>query len=154
MAGYAVIGLEGVLAQDKGTFPAAAPIPGGVLLYAALRTSYKVVILTDSDVEMAATWLSRHRIAGYVSIQPRDSLESLRSAGYAVDLVVDASPDRIAQAMKLGMPGLLFAHPSFARPEFRPDAQRGIREWSVMQEEIDLQASLYDAVAKTADLAD
>ena len=61
----------------------------------------------------------------------------------AVHLYVDADPAMVAEALRLGIPTLLSSSPSYARPEFRPDAPKGVRRWDdLMAERTRQQAML------------
>lgn len=154
MASYGVVVLEGVLCVERGEFPSVAPIQAGLNLWHALRSTYKLIIATDHDHAKAEHWLGMHRVNGYTSLQPLDGcLEDLRSMSYDLDLYIDSSPARVAAGMHMGIAGLVFAHPQFARPEFRPDVKGEIREWGAIEAEMEIQNKLAGEVrVKTADL--
>jgi hypothetical protein len=165
MAGYALIAIEGVLARNDTAL--GAPIVEGMRLYGALRKVHKIVLVTQLvDTVLIEHWLMRNEVRDHVSVmgpppgsatlaeQRGHQLTELRSMGYPIDLVVDSSPAVIAEVMRLGVTGLLFASPAFARPEFRPGARREIREWVTIEAEMESQRLLRGQVVTptTADL--
>ncbi len=157
MAGFAVIALEGVLAQDDTTLVTAEPIKDGLGLYVALRKYYRIALLTlETDRSRAEHWLRGNGLTDYTSLHLADDhthdhntaslrrkqLRALRNQGYPIDLYFDSSPAAAAAGMHMGITSLLFASPKFARPEFRPDARTGVREWAVIEAEMHEQAAL------------
>lgn len=165
MAGYAVIGIEGVLARvADGALITSQPIPAGVTLYATLRRNYKIALLAyERNEAKIVHWLRSNHVTDYTTLlaggpglpvdQRAAQIRELRLRGYALDLVIDASPAVVAKAMHAGVTSLLFASPKYARPEFRPDAPRGIREWADIEGEMDLQREFRaQEPARTADL--
>lgn len=166
MAGYALMAIEGVLGRSGERMPG-APIAEGMKLYTALKRLHKIALVTSlPDLTMIEHWLLRNDVRDHVTVMgltPRHAsvaelrsqqLTELRSLGYPIDLVVDSSPAVIAEVMRLGVTGLLFASPAFARPEFRPDARREIREWGAIEAEMESQRKARGRVVtpETADL--
>lgn len=156
MASIAVIAVEGVLARvGQGKLAEARLIAEGVNLFTALKKVYRVVLLThEHDEEKAEQWLRTQGIHGHVSLwgplgiddaQRRVRLEQLmelRSRGMALALYVDESPSAVAGAMEMGITGLVFASPVYARPEFRPDAQTTLRPWDEISAAVGRQNEL------------
>ena len=155
MASYVALAIEGVLAKpvERATLSSSVPIPEGVRLFAALRKIYKVVLLTlEPDEAVAESWLARNGIQGHTGTWPQiayvestpadiraDQLMELRARGYDLDLFVDANPKAAAKAFNLGITSMVFAHPSYARPEFGPDAQSRLRPWEELADEVGRQ---------------
>lgn len=170
MAGYVAIAIEGVLARagEGDNLVACQPLVAGLQIYRTLRRGYKVALLAhERDESKILHWLRTNDVSDYTTVlagggageaerpaaRREEQLRTLRGRGYALDLVIDASPAVIAKAMHMGITALLFASPAYARPEFRPDAPRGIREWADMEGEIALQRELRTAEPpRTADL--
>ena len=130
-----VIALDGVLRNDVGEL-----VLDGLPVYRAFKAVGRVILLTDMDRPAAEAWCAINRVYDYddmlgpeVAIDPDEPLRhrqiaAARSRGQ-VHLYVDADPAMVAEALRLGMPTLLSSSPSYVRPEFRPDAPKGIRRW-------------------------
>jgi hypothetical protein len=157
----AAISIEGVLAHDRKdetSFAAQAPIMTGLRLLVAIQQMHKTALLTDeTDTGPVEYFLRQNQIKGHAYLIARQpwqaalnhaelraaQLEHLRGGlGMPVTLLLDADPSVIAQSMHKGVPGLLFAHPRFQRPEFRPDDERGVRAWDEITLEIESQREL------------
>lgn len=165
MANYVALAIEGVLLRAG---PDKQPVPEGVRLYEALRKVYKVALLTSGEDDKVEDWLSRQGIKGYTALvgPPRvepyekfafmrsDQIKDLRSHGYSIELFIDANPAAVANALHLGITGLVFASPVYARPEFRPDATTKVRAWDEIEAEVGRQNALksQEHVVPTADL--
>lgn len=130
-----VLYLDGVLRSDTGDL-----IPDGLILYRSLKTVGRVTILTGLDRTAADVWLLMHNMSDYddiidnsVEIDPDEPLKvrqvSVARSRGVIDLYLDADPGMVAEAFRLGIVSLLFLVPKYARPEFRPDAPKGVRPW-------------------------
>jgi hypothetical protein len=128
-----LIALNGVLRSDANT-----PIREGRMLYDALVSDYRVVIMADETTEKTEHWLVQYGVKGYAGLltpsvmltdedplRPRQ-IATARSLG-RVDLVVDANPVVVEHCLDIEVPALLFAHPKTSKPEWRPDGAR--RTW-------------------------
>jgi hypothetical protein len=71
-----------------------------------------------------------------------EAITAVRALGYDLEFYVDADPAGAAQAMAMGQTTLLFASPSYARPEFRPDAPKELRRWADIEAETVRQRTL------------
>lgn len=156
MAKIAVISAEGVLCrQDRkdNTFQAFSPIPEGLALVGSLAHTYSIAVVADvTDADEVHTWMKTHGMAQFYSYalqrkpgMPEDRTERvlaqvdyLRSS-FPVGLVVDSDPATIASLMVKGYCGLLFTHPQYARPEWRPDDDKGMRSWAAIAAEVQEQ---------------
>jgi len=162
MAGTAVLCLEGVLC--KGSPPNGAPITVGLEMYHALAARFRVVLDSDhEDLDQIEHWcqvngLKRHPLvlpldAAEAPLEPVDvrlaHLAEWRAQGFEVALYVTADPTVAAAAMRQGVTTLLFAHPRFARPEYRPDhEQQAVRPWDEIEDEITKQMALRETVPR------
>ena len=136
--------LEGVLRTEQ-----RAPIPMNLFLYKAMTATFQVWILTDSSAEEAEHWLRTRGMRDHAGVLgadvPRrqdvlrvDQIDTLRSHGQ-VAFVLDPDPAMARMCLSKGIPSLLYAHPRYSRPEFRPDAPKGVRRWEDIEAEIDHQ---------------
>lgn len=161
MATIAAIGVEGVLSQQVPTVESITtqgPVQTGLKLFVGLRSMFKIVLLTDElDTSLVEHFLKQNGIDGHAYLIPRrpwevdldhtqlrmHQLERLRGElGMPISLMVDHDPKVCAQAMFKGVVGLLFAHPQYARPEFRPDDLRGVKAWADIEVESARQREL------------
>jgi hypothetical protein len=154
MAGIAIITVEGVLAREADNFAAGIPIPAGITLYHALKETYRLALCTYSNAtgDQMTHWVQTNGLRGHsylltpsyeqIGIHKDKALEQyisvLRGGGSTVEMVIDASPDMVARAMNMGLVGMLVGHPAYARPEFRPDAPRTIRQWGQIEQAVEL----------------
>lgn len=152
------ITLEGVLRAPIG----GGPVPEGVELYRAFLSTCRVaVVLDDLDRAGAALWLKKEGLNDYVALHPQRLVDRemlgfechtrlpARVSQYrrlraqnGLTMVVDPDPLAITGALKMGVTGLLFAHPKVARPEFRHDYEREPRPWSEMVAEVEFQRTV------------
>ena len=139
-----LIACEGVLRTPTG-----APIPEGIALYAMLCQGYRVVLCLDGPVSEAEHWLISngftlhdavmdHTLA-YTGMDLRERHVDVERTKGRVEMLVDPSPERVAMGLRKGITSILFAHPQYARPEFRPDLTRKIRPWESIAAELDAQ---------------
>lgn len=156
--------VEGVLAHPgpSGRVAAGLPIEEGHRLYYALATQWRVMMITaERDPDPVETWLRREGFrdfAGLAALGPQERSDSLKMAtlhhirkqrahGH-VGLLVTSSPPAAAASMRMGVPALLFASPTYLRPEFRPDHDRTPRPWDEIQEEVDAQEEMHKRDAR------
>jgi hypothetical protein len=138
--------LDDVLRTPKGS-----PLYQGTALYHALKDSKKLSILakdrTDAERWLKASGISKFdEILDYSYITATEDkdlrlVEYCRSQG-KVDLVITANIELSKYLLEQGIHTLLFLHPTYIRPEFRPDG-RGRRAWDAVVEELDKQQDLY-----------
>lgn len=165
MAGTVVIELEGVLC--KGAPPNGAPVWAGMQTYHALATQFRVVVDSDhddiTDIEhwLKVNGLSRHTLT--LLREPEDGLlspaelrlahlEEWRAHGFDISLWVTSSPVVAARLMEAGVTVLVFAHPKFLRPEYRPDHEAsGPKPWDEIEDEVTKQLELREATAPRID---
>ena len=144
-----MIALENVLARETEGLPVGIPIPGGLALFHALKHVHKVAIATTDTKESARRWLDQNGVTGIpYLLTPKDpeadyvglrleQMRQLRRLDVDLALVVDADPRVAKAALHEGITSLLFTHPRYARPEFRPDARQGIRAWQDIESEVE-----------------
>ena len=140
-----LIFVEGVLRSKKDS-----PIYEGLALYNVLKESKKVTLLSK-DVTDAERWL---KLSGVVSVdevmdysringQQDDAklVDYCRSKG-KIQLVITSDVELAKYLLEQGLHCLLFLHPMYIRPEFRPDG-RGRKTWDAISEEMDIQQGLF-----------
>lgn len=154
----ALIAVNGVLRDEKRRV-----IPEGRRLVAALGEVYRVVLaLDDNEVEAFNIWAKMENIVGHQEVMPADVAGSLRGydervsqvthlkgRGAHVALVVDSSPERIAEVIKHGVVGLLYADVGTTRPEWLPDWDDKPRPWDEIVREIEM--AHYKQTVETSD---
>lgn len=133
--------IEGVMRKEMGQ-----PIPEGMMLYRALVSAGRVILLstaaTEADRAGTQDWLELNGCTGHDSVAwgdtgPRVPLANMyRREGYDVGLVVDPDPETAMKLIAAGFTTLLFVHAQFSRPEFRPDNPKGIRPWTEITDQV------------------
>ena len=151
----AIISLEGVLVEGT-DLKASPPTKTGRILYESLRSQFQLLILsTDPSPALAREWLKREHYAGYGSVFSRpdntilspvdwkvSKIREMQSEGWPVMLYMDSDPAAIRAAFLEGVPTALIATPRFGRPEWRPDADRGIKPWNALVDTLEQEQLL------------
>ena len=128
----------------------AAPIVQGVALFRSLQTHRRTVILCK-EREKTEKWLRDNNILKIDDLVSAEEIgvskdleliEYCRSKG-KIDVVVTSDITLSTKLLEAGIPTLLFLDPKYTRPEFRPDAPKGVKSWEELQTEKDRQEELY-----------
>ena len=141
-----VMFVDGVLRHNSNS-----PIYAGMALYRMFSEDMRVVLLSE-DKEKTHRWLLEHKVNTYddlvdntaPGILENPELEQVkycRSQG-KVELVVTANVELAKDLLEQGIDTLLFLHPNYLRPEFRPDGRQGVRSWKAIEEEMDKQMEM------------
>lgn len=141
-----VMFVDDVLRSSTGS-----PIYQGLALYRMFNEDVRVVLLTD-DREKTHRWLLEHRINTFDDLVDRnvpgilndpdlEQVKYCRSQG-KVELVVTGNVELSKKLLEIGLDTLLFLHPTYLRPEFRPDGRQGMKAWADIEEEIDKQIEM------------
>ena len=141
-----VMFVDGVLRSESGS-----PIYQGLALYRMFNEDVRVILLTD-EREKTNRWLLEHKINKFDDLIDRnvpgvledpdiEQVKYVRSQG-KVELVVTSDTELAKKLLEIGLDTLLFLHPTYLRPEFRPDGRQGIRSWAAIEEEIDKQIEM------------
>lgn len=141
-----VMFVDDVLRSSTGS-----PIYQGLALYRMFNEDVRVVLLTD-DREKTHRWLLEHRINTFDDLVDRNvpgvlddpdlqQVKYCRSQG-KVELVVTANVELAKKLLEIGLDTLLFLHPTYLRPEFRPDGRQGMKAWADIENEIDKQIEM------------
>ena len=141
-----VMFVDDVLRSSTGS-----PIYQGLALYRMFNEDVRVVLLTD-DRDKTHRWLLEHRINTFDDLVDRnvpgilndpdlEQVKYCRSQG-KVELVVTGNVELAKRLLEIGLDTLLFLHPTYLRPEFRPDGRQGMKAWADIEEEIDKQIEM------------
>jgi hypothetical protein len=142
-----IVLFEGVISNPRKQ----APITEGVLLYKTINESNRTIILAK-DRERTDIWLKKNnmaknmddiiQISDSVVEEPRlASIKSLMSKG-RVEFVVTDDVDLAKTLVEMSVTVLVFVHPKYVKPEFRPDGRTGMKSWDAITEELDKQQGL------------
>lgn len=155
-----VLSLDSVLRTDTGEL-----ILNGIPVYRAFKSVGRVTLLSSMDGKSTEVWCMVHKLNNYddlidnlVVIDPDEPLKfrqlSVARTKGTIDMFVDGDPAAVAEAMRRGIPALLFSSPQYVRPEFRPDAGTGVRPWDELMAERSRQQAMIavDERARTSDL--
>jgi hypothetical protein len=150
MSGQVGIVLDGVMRKHDQV----GLNPGGMMLYRALEDYTRVAILATGDPDRLEHFLKVNKIYDHALLDVTvDSdaptpagrrlaqVQRLRRSGY-VEFVVEPDPAIAAALVAAGVPTLLFAHPQFAIPTWRPDFDGTVRPWDDLVTELDRQQEL------------
>ena len=138
--------VDGVLRGDGNV-----PIYQGLALYRMFNEDIRVVLLCE-DKTLVHRWLLEHKInklddimdytvPGILNDPDFDLVKYVRSQG-KLDLVITADIELSKKLLEIGMDTLMFLHPSYLRPEFRPDSRQGVRSWSEIEAESEKQIEM------------
>jgi hypothetical protein len=142
-----VVLLDGVVRNPRNQ----APISEGVLLYKTLNEVNRVIILAD-DKERTDIWLKKNNMAkvldditeiekSVVEESRLATIKSILSKG-RVEFVVTDDVELSKHLLELSINVLVFLHPRYAKPEFRPDGRAGVKSWESITDELDKQQGL------------
>ena len=138
--------VDGVLRSETGS-----PIYQSLALYRMFNEDVRVILLTD-EREKTHRWLLEHKInkiddlfdhnlPGVIDEPELEQVKYCRSQG-KVEIVVTADLDLGKKLLQEGLDTLLFLHPTYLRPEFRPDGRQGVRSWAAIEAEMDKQIEM------------
>ena len=141
-----VMFVDGVLRHNS-----SAPIYSGMALYRMFSEDMNVILLSK-EKEKTHRWLLEHKInnfddlvdntaPGVLNNPEFEQVKYCRSQG-KIELVVTANIELAKNLLEEGIDTLLFLHPNYLRPEFRPDGRQGIRSWKAVEDEMDKQMEM------------
>ena len=141
-----VVFLDGVMRSDN-----KVPIFEGISLYKALNANAKVAIACE-DEEEAQRWCLEHKLEdvdGFISdktvgeYENKDLLKVQYQQGQGpLHLVLTGDVDFAQTLLANGIKALLFVHPVYLSPKFRPDGRVGRKSWTDLVGELDRQVNL------------
>lgn len=120
----------------------------GIMLYKSLVKDHRVSLIFDSGAkEKIQYWLIMNSLTDHtreVYWEDYDShdtaerrmaqISRLRKDG-PLSLVYESDAEAAAALFKDGVPSMLFLHPSYTHPDFRPDSNRELTPWNVLVQE-------------------
>jgi hypothetical protein len=142
-----LVQLDGVLRNTDDQI-----IPTGIIMASTLTVYNQLTYMSTMTRAETERWLNVNKIVDFDNVIDNsvalagESLEErqitfARSRG-AIDLFITGDPHLWAYAFDLGIAAVMFAQPSYLRPEFRPDAPRKVRAWSEIEEAVEKQNEL------------
>lgn len=149
-----VLSLDSVLRSDTGEL-----ILDGIPVYRAFKAVGRVTILSSSDAQTTEVWCMIHKLNNYddiidnsVVVDPAEPLKfrqlSVARTKGVVNMFVDGDPAVVAEAMRRGIPSMMFSSPKYVRPEFRPDSSKTVRPWDELVAEKTRQQAMITADAR------
>ena len=148
--------VDGVIRKERDL----SIILDGAAIYKSFNENYRVILMT-TDKEKTSTWLKTNNLSKNMDDlwEIEDSplgesdlraIEAIRSKG-KIDFVVTSDLELAKKLIEVGILVMLFLHPQYIRPEFRPDGRSGMKSWGAINEELDIQQGLYDEDARLKD---
>jgi hypothetical protein len=138
--------MDGVLRSDS-----KVPIYEGISLYKSLNVN-GTVMLACADQDEAARWCKEHKLTdidGFISnktvgeYEDKDFLKiKHQQASGPLHLVVVADIELAKTCLQNGIKTLLWLHPVYLSPKFRPDGRVGRKSWDDLVGELDRQVEL------------
>lgn len=150
MSSTVAITVDGVLRHPR---TRAANLQG-MLLYNALATTNRLALLTSTDEDtdwfLKFNGLTEHAFVmpevlsdGPTSADRRIAqVGRLRQQGCAVESVIDPDPEVAAALYENGIPVMLYLHPQYTQPSFRPDYKSVAKPWDSLVSAVDYQIQL------------
>lgn len=147
---YAMV-LDGVLRKNKD----GAVNRHGLLLYNALATVGRMAILGSQNPERDDWFLKTNGFTTHSHLIPERiedgsdewrrrfaQVGRLRQEGANVEFVIEPDPSIAASLIASSVPVLLYIHPQYSAPSFRPDYDNTAKPWAELTKEIDYQIRL------------
>jgi hypothetical protein len=144
--------VEGVLMKNT----VSVPIPTGIALYHSLKENFNILLYSDQDRKKLDHWLSIEALNIQTAVEYNDEqrhwlsesdrkiaqLNSLRTRGYKIEIVIEPSPLASVAMLENGFNVLTFSHAQYAMPKWRPDFKGQKSEWAQLMEAAEKQAEL------------
>jgi hypothetical protein len=129
----------------------------GLILFEGLKPWGRVTFLVDGyprDLDLAEHFLKLNRITGHIGIdisvlsdgvdtvdRRLAQINRLRRNG-PISFVVEPDPKNAAALLAAGVPTLLYLHPQYTVPSWRPDYNGSLRRWDDLVTETERQVAL------------
>jgi hypothetical protein len=123
--------VEGVLQQIVG----GQELREGCSLYGAFFLGgYDIVLVSSQKDAKMADWLWQNGLTHHSLVT--FSVEEAMRKGHDVIMVVTPNPRQARRLFAQGVTSLLFTHPSYAQPEWRPDYVGPMVGWNELSRDI------------------
>jgi hypothetical protein len=136
---HVAIVVEGVLRQPNDS----SSIISGLLLYKSLVKDHRVSLIFDSsNKEKIQYWLLTNSLTDHVGEIYWEDVDSddvkirriaqvgrLRKNG-PLSMVIESDMDAATALFNAGIPTMMYLHPIYAHPEFRPGNSKGPTPWN------------------------
>jgi hypothetical protein len=139
--------VEGVLQKLVG----GQELREGISLYHCFFQGGYDVILVSNHMSDVSDWLWKSGLTRHSLVV--SSVEEAMAKGHNVTLVVTPNPEQARRLFAQGVTTLLFAHPSYAQPDWRPDYIGPKVGWNELSREIADEAARKLADHRMDDLA-
>jgi hypothetical protein len=144
---HILVELDGVLRNTDDQI-----IPVGIIMASTLTVYNQLTYMSSMTRVETERWLNVNKIVDFDDVIDKTvalageglqerQLNYARSRG-AIDLFITGNPTLWAYAFNLGIPCVMFAQPSYLRPEFRPDAPKSMRSWADIEKAVEKQNEL------------
>jgi hypothetical protein len=156
MASTFVITLDGVLRNPH----TQAVNLQGIRLYRALASTGRLAVLCGPDEARDKHFLAQNGLTEHAYLVP-ESLDAaptnsgrrmaqityLRRMQCHIECVVEPDPDVAAELLSNGVAVLVYLHPVYTQPSFRPDYKNEATPWNNLVQEVDYQLAMRTAAA-------
>jgi hypothetical protein len=122
------------------------------MLFASLVENFRVVVLGTEDPARDNHFLMINGLVKHVKVEPVEpgdqgriepplvrQVQRLRREGFHFEFVVVPDPDVARELYEIGVPVLLYLHPTFTGRAFRPDTVEGLTPWNELAAEVEFQ---------------
>jgi hypothetical protein len=140
-----LVHVEGVLTNQNNQ-----PIVVGEQIFRSLVPQNRMVLSTTKTKADAERHVALRGLTDWANIRSAEEslpgvdllwrhIELERQSG-ALDMVITADPKMVERCLQESVPAMLFAHPVYMVPEFRPDSEFSLRSWDDMVQEIETRS--------------
>lgn len=127
----------------------------GLHLYNSLSTQGRLSIFCGEDEERAAWFLNSNGLTKHASLiaeKPESAPDKvgrrmqqiidLRAQKAHIEFVIEPDPEIAAEIFKAGIPTMVYLHPQYTHPSFRPDYTSVAKPWENLTKEVDYQLEM------------
>jgi len=127
----------------------------GLALYRALSSTGRLAVLCGPDETrdewfLASNGLTKHAYlvpeetdSAYTSAARRmNQIIYLRSQGCIIEFVIEPDPAVAVHLFTHGVPVMVYLHPQYSTPSFRPDYESVAKPWDNLVKQVDYQMAM------------
>ncbi len=125
-------------------------------MYHTFKENFNILLYSDQDRKELDHWLSIEALRIHSAVEYNNDqrhwlpdgarkmtqLNSLRSRGFKVELVIEPDPSAAATMIMNGFNLLTFTHAQYAMPKWRPDYNHEKPSWNELSEAAENSAKL------------